>query len=93
MPNNTFRNSEDKRFDETFDTTKTVGSNHFSISTGMELKSFLHDSQRRLVEKLVGELRIIRDEKYPIENISTAYARIHIPLVERIIALINQTLM
>jgi hypothetical protein len=54
--NNTFRESEDKRFDEEFyDSNLGYVTLH---DTGAEtVKSFLHDSQRRLVEKLVGEVK------------------------------------
>ncbi len=56
MPNNTFRESEDKLFDEMFPYFPHSTRNVFNEVHKDEIKSFLHDSQRRLVEYLVGEI-------------------------------------
>ena len=67
--NNTFRNSEDKRFDEMFPNIDGIGGSHgiwiksVFAPYSLEVKSFLHESQRRMVEKLAKELSELKIDK------------------------------
>ena len=53
---NTFRESEDKRFDEMFPYFPHSTRNVFNEVHKDEIKSFLHESHKRMVEKIVKEI-------------------------------------
>jgi hypothetical protein len=97
--NNTFRESEDKRFDEEFyDSNLGYVTLH---DTGAEtVKSFLHDSQRRLVEKCIEMIETLKIEEAPPFSANPEFRekaklinKMLMPEVKKqLISIINQTL-
>ena len=83
--NNTFRESEDKRFDEKFQAGEYDLSYSEQEDNYKEIKSFLHDSQRRLVETILVEINRLTPFGIGVPQD---------PLVskEGVISIINQTL-
>jgi hypothetical protein len=101
--NNTFRNSEDKRFDEMFPNIDGIGGSHgiwiksVFAPYSLEVKSFLHESQRRLVEEIVKNIEErIHNLKhvYPVTDFAGDGERRdgEITGLEKTISIINQTL-
>ena len=84
MPNNTFRESEDQRFDEEFPH-ELYDSEDEGLSVKRLITSFLHDSQRRLVETILVEINRLTPFGIGVPQD---------PLVskEGVISIINQTL-
>jgi hypothetical protein len=102
VPNNTFREEIDREFDEEFvcdgepQAYPTIPKGDWlHTASPATVKSFLHDSQRRLVEKLVGDLTTkygdgTKEALVLIEPTESGVSQR--PALEEVIGLINQTL-
>ncbi len=92
-PNNTFRESEEKMFDEKFGdiipACLCIRGNYVEVAptTPNKVKTFLHDSHKRLVEKIVDGIIGIE-----IEKDGSDYELAQLRYREKVVVLINQTL-